>query len=529
MDDQERDNFGEGSDDFIEGGRKAAEAAEKFGQSGNKASIGQQGAETGASQAPQQGAASGANQAVQSGIESGASAAQGAAAGAEAAVQSTEAAVNAAAATVKSGVEGGKAVAEITTGTAAGGPWGAVISAAWAMRHTLFKILVCICLLLMFLFAMVVSLPSIMFNYVFRTDPASAGVTMSYDLHDLFDEMAAAVAEGVNSGYNHAFEEIERIISEGGYNYELSMQALINHGSTSANYDVSYVLAAYSVAMEQKGTCKQDMIDRLAAVREQMFSVSYEIRETKITIPPESEDDEPAEEVVQFIAATIHHFDQSVILAAFDVDPTEKYSQFPITKGDAITNMANALRLTMFGAMRGGAVPPITDAEIAAFLENLDTTEVRKEIVATALSLVGRVPYFWGGKSPAGWNNDWNTPRLVTATGSSSTGTIRPFGLDCSGFTDWVYKTAHGVGLSGGTAHQWNVSTAITQRQLQPGDLGFLAVPGTVTFNHVLIYAGRDANGNMLWVHSTSGSGVVLDSPSYVSYFRRVNGIDWGA
>ena len=60
----------------------------------------------------------------------------------QAAKKGAEAAANAAAATVKAGVEGGKAVAEIAAGTAAGGPWGAIISAAWAMRHTLFKILV---------------------------------------------------------------------------------------------------------------------------------------------------------------------------------------------------------------------------------------------------------------------------------------------------------------------------------------------------------------------------------------------------
>ena len=55
----------------------------------------------------------------------------------QAAVKGAEAGANAAAATVQAGVEGGKAVAEIAAGTAAGGPWGAILSAAWAMRHTL--------------------------------------------------------------------------------------------------------------------------------------------------------------------------------------------------------------------------------------------------------------------------------------------------------------------------------------------------------------------------------------------------------
>ena len=88
----------------------------------------------------------------------------------QAASKGAEAAANAAAATVKAGVETGKAVSEIAAGTAAGGPWGAIISAAWAMRHTLFKILICICLCLLFIIVLVVSLPSVVSNSVFGLD-----------------------------------------------------------------------------------------------------------------------------------------------------------------------------------------------------------------------------------------------------------------------------------------------------------------------------------------------------------------------
>ena len=64
----------------------------------------------------------------------------------ETAKKSAEATSRAAAATVKASAEGGKAA-----GTAAGGPVGAAISVAWSMRHTLFKILICVCLSLTFL------------------------------------------------------------------------------------------------------------------------------------------------------------------------------------------------------------------------------------------------------------------------------------------------------------------------------------------------------------------------------------------
>ena len=51
-------------------------------------------------------------------------------------------------------------------------------------------------------------------------------------------------------------------------------------------------------------------------------------------------------------------------------------------------------------------------------------------------------------------------------------------------------------------------------------------LPGTVPVNHVLLYAGEDADGNMLWVHCASGTGVVLNSPDYVTQYRRRNDID---
>lgn len=484
---------GDGSDNYADAARKTAEAAKQIGQA-----------------SAQKAAAAG-----------GEAAAKGAAAG-------VEATANAAAATVKAGVEGGKAVAEIATGTAAGGPWGAVIAAAWAMRHTLFKVLVTICLCLLFIIVMIVSLPSIIFNYIFRTDPATVPASSPTEIFEIYEEMSSVVSGCVMGGYDYARSEVERIIADGGYDHDLSMEATIDYGHVSADYDICYILAAYSASMEQKGTTKDDLKSKLDAVASRMFSVTYEVKETTVTIPAESEDEEPTTEIVKYVQCTIHPFDASVILSAFGLDPDAPYGQFSIRTGDAIESMALSLKRTLYGVTGAGQVPAITDAELIAFLNNLTCSPARKELMRVALSLVGRVPYFWGGKSAAGWNDEWNTPKLVTSAGSSSTGTIRPYGLDCSGYTDWVYKTALGKSLyDGGTWSQWDNSTAITEAELLPGDLGFMEQPGAVPINHVLLYAGKDASGNKLWVHCSSGAGgVALNSPTYVKYYRRVNGID---
>ena len=74
--------------------------------------------------------------------------------------------------------------------------------------------------------------------------------------------------------------------------------------------------------------------------------------------------------------------------------------------------------------------------DTAALLRDLPEglSPEREAVVRTACSLVGKVNYFWGGKSLViGWDVRWGELRQVTAAGSSTTGTYRPYGLDCSG------------------------------------------------------------------------------------------------
>ena len=435
-------------------------------------------------------------------------------AAAEAAVKGAEATANAAAAVVQAGAESGKAVAEIAAGTAAGGPLGAILSAAWAIRHSLFKVLVCICLFFLIIVILICSIPSIVLDSVFGLNglPPAEGVT----LESSYSEMSNAVSAVIDAGYDQSLARVEEIILDGGYDYDLSMDALINHAQSSADYDVCYILAAYSASLQQKGTSVEDMVAKLARISDQMFPVSYverqqerlvpvsystykpvtvtvvtriesagivnnvprynyaaeqrryylpdEARESdeEITVPKykavsvkvptysggkisgtrtetyyEADGDEtlePTTEIIKYVECTISPFDNSVILEAFGIDTSAQYPQFNLTYGEVIQNMANALKMTLYGTLGSGTSVPLTDAELIAFVNSLSCNDTRKHIVTTALSLVGKVPYFWGGKSEAGWNDEWNTPKLVTAAGSSSTGTIRPYGLDCSGF-----------------------------------------------------------------------------------------------
>ena len=112
-----------------------------------------------------------------------------------------------------------------------------------------------------------------------------------------------------------------------------------------------------------------------------------------------------------------------------------------------------------------------------------DLSPEREAVVRTACSLVGKVNYFWGGKSLViGWDARWGELRQVTAAGSSTTGTYRPYGLDCSGFVDWVFYNQSGgsyvIGHGGGATMQHSHCTNISWADAQPGDLVFYRYVG---------------------------------------------------
>lgn len=158
----------------------------------------------------------------------------------------------------------------------------------------------------------------------------------------------------------------------------------------------------------------------------------------------------------------------------------------------------------------------ISQEDAIELLENLpdDLDPARKAVVETAVQLVGRVSYFWGGKSlTLGWDDRWGTPMEVTAAGSGSTGTVRPFGLDCSGFVDWTFYNAtngsYYPGRGGGAATQHSYCTNISWSDAQPGDLVFYPDD-----SHVGIVGGKDADGNLLIVHCSGGANGVVISGS---------------
>ena len=181
----------------------------------------------------------------------------------------------------------------------------------------------------------------------------------------------------------------------------------------------------------------------------------------------------------------------------------------------ALPLLAAVVSLSPAGIVADGRTVEPTGAALEAW-ERLpeDLSVERRMVVTYALALVNRVDYFWGGKSLVlGWDDRWGEMMEVTAEGDDTTGTERPYGLDCSGFVDWAFYNASGgsyiPGQGGGAAAQHGQCADIPWEEVQPGDLVFYPED-----DHVGIAAGRDGQGRLLVVHCAAGAGGVTLSCS---------------
>ena len=157
-----------------------------------------------------------------------------------------------------------------------------------------------------------------------------------------------------------------------------------------------------------------------------------------------------------------------------------------------------------------------------------DVSEDRVDVITAAYSLVGKVGYFWGGKSTViGDDPSWGTSETVSAEGSKSTGTIRAYGLDCSGFVTWAvingYKNqGMQAAVGDGTSDQWEKAGVVSEADAQPGDLVFQRGPESGSNNHVGILCGKTDSGDWIAVHCSSSKNGVTVGEAYSASFRYI-------
>lgn len=217
-------------------------------------------------------------------------------------------------------------------------------------------------------------------------------------------------------------------------------------------------------------------------------------------IPCGTKDINPEKKLIRYGEVSLEGLTPEDILDFFDLD-TEKYllsAQEKKEKFERLIN-PNGLQESVFlNARHEDLLDEKTRAYITGLLADEDLDLSRKQLIDRAASLIGLVPYEWGGKAEKpGYDTSWWT---IDGTG-------RQKGLDCSGFVQWALMSA------GFDESVWKnmVSTgailshtaSITEEELVPGDLGLLNNGQGI--NHVGIYLG-----NGMWIHCSSGERTVV-------------------
>jgi len=168
----------------------------------------------------------------------------------------------------------------------------------------------------------------------------------------------------------------------------------------------------------------------------------------------------------------------------------------------------------------------MSSAEIDAIIATVKSyhptlSQDREYILRNALSLVGGVPYFYGGGhshppykgvNPS-WGRDDRTCGHNSPGGGWWVGRVAKDGLDCSGFVSWVSYNTFGTHYyaSGDTVTDIkndDNTKIISKSSILPGDWAFKEK------KHIGIYVYTDSDGKEWYVHSTdkgNEEGVVFE------------------
>lgn len=165
-------------------------------------------------------------------------------------------------------------------------------------------------------------------------------------------------------------------------------------------------------------------------------------------------------------------------------------------------------------------VEPLTQEEINYYLSRLDKslTSNRIAVIETALRSVGRIPYYYGGKTS---RFGYETNNFGSKVPADYKGRCLK-GLDCSGWVNWVYGTTFNKYIikSEGTAKLATEGSKITRKDLLPGDI--IVRPGIDS--HVMMFLEWAEGGQMTVIHENGGVNNVSIGTfdAYYPYYRRI-------
>ena len=328
------------------------------------------------------------------------------------------------------------------------------------------------------------------------------GVRHAKDYLDGLNEDINAALRGFEEifylEYEDSLKETKRRIEMNDWDFEYTMDSFYNQGNPFAECDFESMIAAYATALEDGSREKISL---------------YDIPYLRTTF---KERDNPGEEG-HYGDVIFETMDADDMVRYMGLDPADPgYRARYVDRLALIKEALQGVRLSENVFIRTPASIKQSNIDFSEYLKHVPGTleyesPERYNIVATALSLVGGVPYDWGGKpSQPGYDPSWWTYNESTK---------RQRGLDCSGFVEWVFMTAgypkevySKVYYTG--AIRVNLQE-ISAEELRPGDIGLKNNTDNGT-NHTGIYLGDGK-----WIHCSSSGGTVVVNNGSFRYYRR--------
>lgn len=348
--------------------------------------------------------------------------------------------------------------------------------------------------------------------------------------------------ELLNDEYSHVESTLQQDIENNNWNYTLTMDSFYENGNPYDNMDYQQTIAVLCTVMNHSSATIADIsflkmyetpatieknvpvkTDRYKEVQEGLYEktgVAYITEDGTYPLYKETEDgyyiiDGEQEialdrETEDYATVTLELKSTDELMADVGIDFSSVENEYSQRLGEIMASGIDetSLSQSVFVQIQSG-IQLLSDDE----KKQLETAEIEAEgnrltLVNVASSLIGRVPYQWGGKSSkSGYDTSWYT----FENGQQK-------GLDCSGYIQWVFRTA------GYSEDIWKQLTStstimqtceqIPQSDLQIGDLGILNNGETI--NHVGMYIG-----NGYYIHCNAGDKTVsISKPEFTLFYR---------
>ena len=180
----------------------------------------------------------------------------------------------------------------------------------------------------------IVSLPSIIIQ----------GIVGDNSFLEAYEDLSSSIDNTINTAYEATIEKVQNYIRGSAFDITLSLSNIVDNTKKAQAYDVCYILASYSVSMNQQGTSKDNLLEKMTSVSDKMFPVSYEEKSlTRKIIGPLGV---ILLETVDYLVCTISPFDDGVLLEAFNLDLDAEYNA-GMSNREYVEHITESLRKTL--------------------------------------------------------------------------------------------------------------------------------------------------------------------------------------